>query len=222
MIAYQLERSRRAHSIRISIHPSGEVKVIAPRDCPTFFINNFVKKQEAWIEKHRAHVLAQRQHTVKNESEVTLFGKTYTKKIIFSQTEKIGVIVQGDEIVIHPVSQSEKSVEKALTNFFKSTAMKYILPRTEQLAKVMGIHFRNITLREQKTRWGSCSSQGNLNFNWRLVHSPPPVIDYVIIHELAHRKHMNHSKSFWSFVAEFDPEHLKHQGWLKRQGMALG
>jgi predicted metal-dependent hydrolase len=85
----------------------------------------------------------------------------------------------------------------------------------------MDISFGSISLREQKSRWGSCSSLGNLNFNWRLAHHPPAVIDYVIIHELAHRLHMDHSSAFWSVVKKYDPEHLKHQGWLKRRGLQL-
>ena len=86
----------------------------------------------------------------------------------------------------------------------------------------MDINFNSITLREQKTRWGSCSSKGNLNFNWRLVHYRPEIIDYVIIHELAHRTHMNHSAKFWQLVEKYDPEYRKHRGFLKRHGMAVG
>ncbi len=86
----------------------------------------------------------------------------------------------------------------------------------------MNTSINKITLRQQKTRWGSCSSAGNLNFNWRLVHYPPEVIDYVIIHELAHRTHMDHSSSFWQLVARYDPDHLKHRNWLKKHGVSVG
>jgi len=85
----------------------------------------------------------------------------------------------------------------------------------------MNTTYQNVTLKEQKTRWGSCSSKGNLNFNWRLVHFEPPIIDYVIVHELAHRTHMNHSADFWSLVATFDPEYRIKKGWLKRNGLSL-
>lgn len=114
-----------------------------------------------------------------------------------------------------------KSQEKALERFLKSTAQVYVIKRTEQLAEKMNVTFKNITLREQSSRWGSCSSAGNLNFNWRLVHAEPNIIDYVIVHELAHRVHMDHSRSFWALVAKFDPEYQIHRGWLKRQGHAL-
>ena len=85
----------------------------------------------------------------------------------------------------------------------------------------MQTSYNKITLRRQKTRWGSCSSKKNLNFNWQLVYFEPKIIDYVIIHELAHLTHMNHSKNFWQLVEKYDPEYKKHVGWLKRNGLNL-
>ena len=81
----------------------------------------------------------------------------------------------------------------------------------------MDIAYQRISLRQQSSRWGSCSSRGNLNFNWRLVHYPPAIIDYVIIHELAHRLEMNHSKKFWAIVKKFDSEYLIHKGQLRKK-----
>jgi predicted metal-dependent hydrolase len=222
MFSYQLQRNRRSHSIKIKIDPSAQVIVVAPPDCPTPFIDKFVAKHQDWIARNLAKVKEHVEKKQLKDSSVDIFGKHYDKEIIFSAREKLGVHISGGKVVINPVSDTKESVEKALTQFFKSTAEKYIVPRTHQLGKIMGISFRDITLRAQKTRWGSCSSQGNLNFNWRLVHCPPHVIDYVIIHELAHRKQMNHSSKFWDIVAKFDPEYLKHRGWLKRNGMDLG
>ncbi len=223
MISYTVQTHPRARSLKIKILPTGEVVVVKPKH-GWFFksMDQFVQENAEWIQKHVAKMKSHHRETAKATNEVLIFGKTYQKKIIFSAKQKIGVSIEGENLVINPVTETTASVEKALTQFFKSTVEKYILPRTLQLGKVMNIQFKDITLRQQKTRWGSCSSQGNLNFNWRLVHSPPEVIDYVIIHELAHRKEMNHSHRFWEIVRKYDPEYLKHRGWLKRQGMDLG
>ena len=219
MISYQLQRNRRTHSIKIKVVPPGEVIVVAPADCPLRFIESFLEKQQVWIEKSVAKVQAQRRPS--DDKRIDIFGKSY-QKVIGDMTQPIGVHVTQEDIIITPVTHNAASVSKSVTQFLKSTAEKYIVPRTHQLAKTMGISFANISLKAQKTRWGSCSSQGNLNFNWRLVHCPPEVIDYVIIHELAHRREMNHSSAFWALVAQYDPEHKKHRGWLRRQGMELG
>jgi predicted metal-dependent hydrolase len=220
MIEYTIQTHARARSLKIKISPKGEVIVVKPPIIPNFMIKPFVQQHMDWIERNLKKVNAfSAQNKPKNS--VDIFGKTYQKKVEFSSKAKIGVVISGSDILINPVTDSKISSDKALEQFLKSTAEKYIVPRTHQLGKKMNISFNQITLRQQKTRWGSCSSQGNLNFNWRLVHCPPEVIDYVITHELAHRKQMNHSNKFWDIVRQYDPEYLKHRGWLKRQGMSL-
>jgi anaerobic ribonucleoside-triphosphate reductase len=91
-------------------------------------------------------------------------------------------------------------------------------PKTAHFAKEMGVTYGRITIREQKTRWGSCSSAGNLNYNWKLVLMPEHVMDYVVIHELAHRKEMNHSARFYAVVAQQMPDYKVWQSWLKEHG----
>lgn len=88
-------------------------------------------------------------------------------------------------------------------------------------ASVMGVTYGRISIREQKTRWGSCSSKGNLNFNWRLIFAPEAVLDYIVIHELAHRKEMNHSPAFYRIIASVMPDYKKQQNWLRDHGQEL-
>lgn len=221
MIEYTIQTHARARSLKIKISPKGEVIIVKPPIVPNFMIKPFVQQHMDWIERNLKKVQSFRTQHKEKETIVDIFGKKYQKKIAFSTKEKIGVVIMGENILINPVTDSKASSDKALEQFLKTTAEKYIVPRTHQLGKTMNISFKNITLRQQKTRWGSCSAEGNLNFNWRLVHCPPEVIDYVIIHELAHRREMNHSNRFWNIVQQYDPEHLKHRGWLKRQGMNL-
>lgn len=93
---------------------------------------------------------------------------------------------------------------------------KRIFPeRTAYFAKRMGVDYGRITIREQKTRWGSCSSKGNLNFNWKLILLAPELLDYVVVHELAHRREMNHSKNFWKIVEAELPDYRERRRRLK-------
>ena len=93
--------------------------------------------------------------------------------------------------------------------------------KTAYYAAVMNVTYGRITIREQKTRWGSCSSKGNLNFNWRLIFAPEEVLDYIVVHELAHRKEMNHSPAFYRVVASVMPDYKGSQEWLREHGQSL-
>lgn len=97
-------------------------------------------------------------------------------------------------------------------------ALHYIPGRAEYFSKIIGVTYGRITIRNQKTRWGSCSSKGNLNFNCLLMLMPPEIIDYVVVHELCHRKEMNHSKAFWNEVEKVLPNYKEQIKWLKNEG----
>ena len=100
-------------------------------------------------------------------------------------------------------------------------ALKVIPERVEYFATVIGVTYGKITVRNQKTRWGSCSSKGNLNFNCLLMLAPPEVLDYVVVHELCHRKQMNHSKAFWLEVEKVLPNYKEVRKWLKEEGSQM-
>jgi len=226
-ITYIHKTHPKSRSIKIKIESSEKVVVVTPKFTPKFVVDLFVKKNKTWIEKTLVQIKT-KENLGFNKNGILIFGKKYKKDIRVigsSKQASLGVKIKGDQLVINLLEKDDSrnmASKQYLNRFLKNTATKYILPRTQQLASKMKIDFGKITLREQKTRWGSCSNRGNLNFNWRLVHHPPEVIDYVIIHELSHRQHMDHSKTFWNLVEKFDPEYQKNRGWLKRRGMSLG
>lgn len=102
-----------------------------------------------------------------------------------------------------------------------SKASKYVPERVRYYAGKVGVNYGRITIRNQRTRWGSCSSRGNLNFNCLLMLAPPEVIDYVVVHELCHRKEMNHSKAFWDEVGRVLPDYKTQIKWLKSEGSLI-
>ncbi len=102
----------------------------------------------------------------------------------------------------------------------KRLARNVLTAKCRAFAGLMGVSYGTISVREQKTRWGSCSAKGNLNFNWKLVLMPEEILDYVVVHELAHRKHMNHSAAFWAEVGNIIPDYPARRAWLKEHGGA--
>ena len=100
-------------------------------------------------------------------------------------------------------------------------ALKVIPPKTAYYAKLLNVSYGRITIRNQKTRWGSCSSKGNLNFNCLLMLTPDEVVDYVVVHELCHRIEMNHSKAFWNLVESVLPDYKERRKWLKEHGAEI-
>ena len=126
-----------------------------------------------------------------------------------------------NEIKVKKKSIESKNVENVTLDKIKilaDQALKIIPTRVEYFARIIGVTYGNITIRNQKTRWGSCSSKGNLNFNCLLMLAPPEVLDYVVVHELCHRKQMNHSKAFWTEVEKVFPDYKESINWLKEEG----
>ncbi|MDY4839981.1 MAG: SprT family zinc-dependent metalloprotease [Lachnospiraceae bacterium] len=132
-------------------------------------------------------------------------------------------------IEVHLQEIKEREAEqKALPKFsmqeikeLANKALAYIPERVKYYAPIVGVNYTRITIRNQKTRWGSCSSKGGLNFNCLLMLTPPEVIDYVVVHELCHRKEMNHSKAFWDEVEKVLPDYKSAKRWLKENGGEL-
>lgn len=150
--------------------------------------------------------------------------KTYPKyKIEAFLKEKHEWIREKVEIQKRREMQAEKvsSLSEAEEKLYRQQAREVFALKTDYYAKNMGVAYGRISIRDQKTRWGSCSAEGNLNFNWRLVMAPAGVLDYVVVHELAHRKEMNHSAAFWEVVEETMPEYKKYRKWLKENGQTL-
>jgi len=220
---FTIRKNPRTRRISIKIDQDCNIFVTAPKVMPKFLINRFVKQKEEWI-KQTIEKMNQRNNTFDNKTNVMIFGNTYKKKLESSIKYPIGASIHEQYLLINSLSRKldELSAQEQINKFLKKTSKKYILPRTNELAKIMNVSFKRLSIKEQKSRWGSCSSQQNLNFNWRLVHHIPKIIDYVIIHELSHIVHLDHSKHFWEHVKKFDPEFRQHRGYLKRTLIKLG
>lgn len=117
--------------------------------------------------------------------------------------------------------QARIHLDAAQEKELRERAKAVLAQRTAYFARQIGVTYGRITVRDQKTRWGSCSQTGNLNFNFRLILAPLEVLDYVVVHELCHRRQMNHSAQFWQEVAQVLPDYRKRKAWLTENGWRL-
>ena len=117
--------------------------------------------------------------------------------------------------------QARIHLDAAQEKELRERAKSVLAQRTAYFARQIGVTYGRITVRDQKTRWGSCSQTGNLNFNFKLILAPSEVLDYVVVHELCHRRQMNHSAQFWQEVAQVLPDYRKRKAWLTENGWRL-
>ena len=213
-----LIRSSRAKGIRIKISSSGELTVTASPLIPKLLVDQFVRKSEPWIAKHKRRIVNRAQETLVDWKQQTLLylGKNFLLSIDSSGLHKERVIVGNGELLVSPASLNPKDAQKTLEIWLKNQAIAHLTKRVKVLKELMGATYKRLRFSEQATRWGSCSSSGTLSFNWRLIHFSPEVIDYVIIHELAHTFEMNHSANFWGIVRKYCPDYAAHKKILSR------
>ncbi len=128
---------------------------------------------------------------------------------------------QQEKQAAKPVSGLTDTQREALTQRYKAAAKEYFPKRAAYFRQFTGGTYSRITVRDQKTRWGSCSAKGTLSFNWRLILAPPAILDYVVVHELCHLTHMDHSTEFWQAVESVYPDYRSARKWLKEHGQEL-
>lgn len=123
-------------------------------------------------------------------------------------------------LIVSPVSDSE-TVKNAVVKWYRERAREVLQQKVCYFQKFIGKSVGDIRIKEQKSRWGSCSAKGNLNFNWKIIMAEDDMIDYLVVHELCHRLHMNHSKEFWESVGKLIPDYKTKEKWLKENGTQL-
>lgn len=214
---YQIIRSNR-RTVALTIDRQGNLVVRAPQRVNIAEVEKFVALKQRWIQKHRQQVLARipAQNCYRNGGEFLFLGQGYPLRITGDYHQKLH-FYQGEFIL----SERQLGLAKSLFADWYRTQAKYLLPKRAGFwAAKMGVSYSRLTITGAQTRWGSCSAQGSINFSWRLMAAPLEVVDYVVIHELAHLTHRNHSQKFWREVEWFMPDYRAAKIWLNRQGQS--
>lgn len=217
----ELTRRKGQKSLRLRIR-EGNVVVSAPKSVPKYMIKEFVVSRKSWIQK-KLNLQEQKEDQFANlagQYRLRMLLRGDWKPIeevevkhqngVYIEEQKDKIFVRKDPLV------SQQFLNKAAVGFYKQLAKSELPKRIQELTGKMPIHVNRVTIRNQKTRWGSCSSKGSISLNWRLMKLPASICDYILIHELCHRIHMNHSKQFWDLVRSWYPDADKADAWIKK------
>ena len=222
---YNLIRSRRK-DVLLKALPGGETRVYAPSWARIREIDELVRGRVGELRRMHEeleHALERNRldHPVSEGSRVCIEGRAYILKratgarVTMKLTGEDCLLTLGDP-------EDEEQVRAALKRALSRRALERVRERLEYYAPQLGVNFNRVAIRDQSSRWGSCSAKHNLNFNWKLIMAPPEVLDYVVIHELCHLIEFNHSPRFWRLVEGQMPEYECWKKWLKEHGRELG
>lgn len=224
IIEFDLEYRDRK-TLAIHVRPPGVVKVFSPPGVPEYEIKSRVKSKGRWIigkldEVKHLDPEKFRKRFINGESFLFL-GKNYDLRIISNGRKIPRVFFSNDTFYLETGIFEKEKLRKTMEKWYRKKAGVIINDRVEIYSGKIGRMARSAHVKEQKRRWGSCTAKGDLYFNWRLAMAPPGIIDYVVVHEMSHLVHADHSKRFWDKVGSILPDYKKRRKWLKENGIRL-
>ncbi len=215
-----LIRSKR-RSVSLRVLADGSLEVRAPLRYPEALIHAFVKSKADWIARRR---LEQQQRALRHPAHTYLPGDTFLwlgSPVTLTASSRSQPAFEFRDGQFLLSSTALPKAREYIQRWYRQQSRRYLEQRLADLAAQHGFTYQRLRLSSARTRWGSCSSKGSISLAWRLVMAPSAVIDYVILHELAHLRHANHSAKFWAVVAAMAPDYKRLRAWLKDNGYAL-
>jgi len=226
-LTYQITYQKKRKTLQLKIVSNTHLEITAPNNFPKNRMEEVLYKKSPWIVKHLLQLETITQNPLNNKiihgATILYLGKNYTLTFVNHEDSLPAITMHDNQILIHFPKGAHSSLlpSNLLREWYWSKAQDLLLKKTALWSRAINVQPQRITLKDQKTRWGSCSSKGNLNYNWRIIMAPPEVIDYLVIHELCHLRTLNHSSLFWQEVRKFSPNYKIHRTWLQTNGSLL-
>lgn len=212
---YQIKR-KAVRSLRLHLTSLNSFYVSCPSFTPAFIIQRFIQKNIEWIAKNSSKLKSKKR--ILSLKSLKILGLKY--QLFFNRSLQDSVLIYPDkqEIYINTSKYSSKYVGKLLEKRLRPLARQLINDNLKELSKQFNFKYNKVSIRNQSSRFGSCSSQGNLNFNWQIILFPKSKFKHILLHELTHLKVNNHSKDFWQQLTIYDSNAKANNKWLKEQG----
>ena len=215
---YQVVK-KRIGSLRLRLTSKNSFQISCPYLTPNFLIEKFIKDNSIWIIQHSSKIVSKK--SILGLKNLEILDKSY--EIYWTKTQRDSVIIIENEQKIYSNLHllTESHAKKILETKLRPFALSLIKKELQNLSKDFGFKYQHVTVRNQSSRYGSCSGRGNLNFNWQIIFFPFPQFRHILLHELTHLDIKNHSKNFWDQLTIYDPDCKKHNLWLKKEGTKL-
>jgi predicted metal-dependent hydrolase len=229
--AWHVRISRRARRLSVRVYPGGRVEVVVPPGASAIAVQRFVGTHRAWIDRRVADLSAA--HGPLSQLRPSSIGLSainrrylvdYEPGSAVREMEQVGVRLAGEGcLTVSGTSEDARAVPRALQRWLHEVAQTELSRELGLLAQEHGFSFRRVQIRRQRTRWGSCSVAGTISLNVCLLFQEPEVLRYLLIHELSHTRHMNHSPRFWALVQSLQPDYRRLdrellRGWQRVPG----
>ena len=209
-------RSKRK-TLSLTINENAELIIRAPKRLSIEKIQDFINEKENWINRKKRLIENQIKDVTSNHNKLLYLGNLFPINI--EQNASKELFFTGEEFIANSIEPDSLSL--SIKKWYKNKFKEIALPRVAYFANKHNLMVNQVRIKNQKTMWGSCSSKNNINLNYLLLMAPMGVIDYVIVHELVHTIHRNHSTDFWDSVELIMPEFQEHKRWLKKNGYKL-
>lgn len=228
-IPYAIRRTGREKTVALTIEGRGRLVVTAPKGVSIDRLNGIVRRKADWVVKRIRRVSDLPPPPTEREfvsgETVRYLGRQYRLKVVESSDRSWPRIWAGwyEVPIPHGLRGDGRrdEVRRRLVGSLKQRADLYVPDRLAEVCRWLGIEKPSIVIREQQKRWGSCDGRGVLRINWRIVQAPIPLIEYVLVHELAHRQHRGHDRAFWQLVGEWMPYYEERRALLRELGPSL-
>ena len=215
-VNYTIKQSYRTRSIRLEIRRETGLTVVVPGKYTPKQVEDILLQKSRWILRHLTAGKPLQMPLFKpapgHGDSLPYLGKTIEIAVIAGEAKHPAARLTDGRLLISLTGSANTA--PILEKWFREQARRVFTQKADAFKVIMGLSYNSILIRGQKTRWGSCSPTGNITLNWKLLMAPPEIVDYVITHELAHRKYMNHSTRFWQFVERYCPRWKEYRKWL--------
>jgi predicted metal-dependent hydrolase len=212
-IPYTVRRSSRARLVRVNGHAHAGVEVVLPARAPERAAEAAVRELRPWIERRLGEA---------HEALARVAARAGTLPLL---DESLQLVTQRGRTRAHRDGQRllvpEADPQAAIERFYRRTARAEIAPRLDRATALAGTPYRDLSIRAQRTRWASCSANGSMSFNWRLLLAPSRVLDYVVWHEVVHLQVLDHSPRYWALLERWCPDYREDREWLRVNGATL-